>query len=479
MTAVTTGADDRWFFGHPKPLAFLAFTEAWERFSYYGMTSLLVLYMTKQLLLPGHVENIAGFGAARAFFTSTYGGGHAMTVVALASAIYGFYSSTVYLTPTLGGFLADRFLGRTNTVVLGACLMAAGHFLMAFDISFLAAITCLMLGSGCLKGNLAAQVGGLYSDGDNRRADAFQIYFLGINAGVIFGPTVTGLLGQNMGWHYGFGAAGVGMVVSLAVYLYGRRYLPPEPPRGAKARAAAKITAVAMTPRDWQVLILLLLLLPVLALSIVGNNQIQNAYLLWADKSVDLRFLGMTIPTPTLVSVDSIVSVATIALMVWFWRVWAKRLPEPDEMGKIIIGCLFSAAGVACLALGSSLAAASGHKVDFSWLLAFHILNDIGFANVLPVGLAFYARSAPKAVAGSIVGLYYLHLWAGNTLVGWLGGKLDKMDAAAFWWLHVILILVAAGVFFVVRLLFGRLLRGEPSHLDVTAVVAADAGETP
>ncbi len=476
MAAATAEANDRWFMGHPKGLAFLAFTEAWERFSYYGMTALLVLYMTKQLLLPGHVEHVAGFDAARAFFTNTYGGGQAMTVVALASAIYGFYSSTVYLTPMLGGLLADWVLGRTATVILGACLMALGHFLMAFDVSFFLALICLMLGSGCLKGNLATQVGGLYSATDNRRADAFQIYYLGINGGVIFGPMITGILGQEVGWHYGFGAAGIGMLVSLAVYLIGRRHLPPDPPRGAKARATAKATSTPMTPREWQVMILLLLLLPVLAVSIVGNNQIFNSYLLWADKSVDLHLFGILVPTPLLVSVDSIFSVATLGLMVLFWRAWAKRFPEPDEMGKIAIGCIFGAAGVACLAIGAMVGQATGQKVAFGWLLGFHLLNDIGFANVLPVGLALYARSAPKAMAGFIVGLYYLHLWGGNTLVGLLGGLLEKMPAAQFWLLHAALVGGAGVVFFLVRLAFGHLLLGVPAQPDY---IAADAGEIP
>jgi len=217
----------------------------------------------------------------------------------------------------------------------------------------------------------------------------------------------------------------------------------------------------------------------VLALSIVGNNQIQNGYILWADKSADLHLFGVPILSGMLVSVDSIVSVATLAGMVLFWRWWATKFKEPDEVGKIVIGCAFSAAGVACLAIGATLAAASGEKVPFFWLLLFHLLNDIGFANVLPVGLAFYASRAPKAVAGSIVGLYYLHLWAGNTMVGLLGGLLDKMPAAQFWWLHAALVAAAGGVFFVVRLFFGGILRGEPSRLDAAAVVTADAGEIP
>ncbi len=476
MTAVPAIADDRSFMGHPKGLAFLSFTEAWERFSYYGMTTLLVLYMTKQLLLPGHVEHVAGFEAARTFFTNTYGGGKVLTVVGLASAIYGFYSSTVYLTPIFGGLLADYVLGRTRTVILGACLMALGHFLMAFDQSFLVALGCLMLGAGCLKGNLATQVGGLYGEADNRRADAFQIYYLGINAGVIFGPMVTGTLGEKVAWHYGFGAAGIGMLVSLVVYLIGRRYLPPDPPRGAKARAVAKAARIPMTRREWQVVILLVLMLPVLALSIVGNNQIFNAYLLWADTSVDRHLFGVPVLTTWLVSVDSVVSVATLLLVVWFWRVWAKRFPEPDELGKLAIGCFIGAAGVMCLVAGSAIAASTGHKVAFGWLLGFHLLNDIGFANVLPVGLALYARSAPRAMAGFIVGLYYLHLWAGNTLVGMLGALLEKMSPEKFWLIHVFLVASAGVVFVLVRLVFGRLLRGEIVQPDY---VAADAGEIP
>jgi POT family proton-dependent oligopeptide transporter len=472
----TANADDRAFMGHPKGLAFISFTEAWERFSYYGMIALLSLYMTKQLLLPGHIEHVIGIDAARWYCDHVYGAGTSLTVVAFASALYGVYSSTVYLTPIFGGLLADRFLGRTPTVILGACLMATGHFLMSFDASFLLALACLVTGAGCLKGNLAAQVGSLYGEGDNRRADAFQIYYLGINGGVIFGPLITGALGEKIAWHYGFGAAGVGMLISLVIYLAGRRHLPPDPPRGARARADAKAASVPLTRREWQVVILLVLLLPVLALSIVGNNQIQNAYLLWADKSADLHLFGATILTSWLISVDSIVSVATLVFMVWFWRAWAKRLPEPDEMGKFIIGCAFAAVGVFCLSIGSSLAAATGQKVSFGWLLAFHLLNDIGFANILPVGLALYTRAAPRAMAGFIVGVYYLHLWAGYTMVGKLGGLLDKMPAARFWLIHAILVASAGVVFFFVRLIFGGLLRGEPAEPDL---VAADAGKIP
>src|SRR5690242_20159487 len=173
MAVTTADSGDRAFFGHPKALGYLAFTEAWERFSYYGMQSLLVLYMVDRLLYPGHIERIAGFGPFRHVLEEIYRG--PLSVQALASAIFGLYTGLVYLTPIAGGFVADRILGRTRTITLGALLMAAGHFLMAFDFTFLAALSCLLIGVGCFKGNLASQVGGLYETGDNRRADAFQI----------------------------------------------------------------------------------------------------------------------------------------------------------------------------------------------------------------------------------------------------------------------------------------------------------------
>jgi POT family proton-dependent oligopeptide transporter len=426
------------------------------------MQTLLVLYMVHQLLLPGHIEHIAGFDAFRSLIDRK----HNMSNQALASATFGLYAGLVYFTPFFGGLLADRVLGRTRTIVLGACLMALGHFLMAFDVSFLVALVCLMLGSGCFKGNIATQVGQLYSETDNRRADAFQIFYLGINAGVIVAPFVTGTLAEKVAWHYGFGAAGVGMLISLVIYLSGRRHLPPDLPRTASAAPAAK---PPLTARDVRVATLLVLLIPVLAASVVGNQEIFNAYLIWAERSADLQLFGHKILTEWMISVDSIVSVATIAGMVIFWRWWKTRFTEPDELGKIIIGCFFGAIGVASLALGTVLTPAGG-KVGFGWLLAFHLLNDIGFANVLPVGLALYARSAPRAVAGSIVGLYYLHLFAGNLFVGWLGGQLEKMPAVQFWLVHAALVGGAGLVFFVVRLFFGSLLLPSQSFEEDLAI---------
>ncbi|MGH7984270.1 MAG: peptide MFS transporter, partial [Candidatus Udaeobacter sp.] len=454
--------EDRAFFGHPRGLGYIAFTEAWERFSYYGMQSLLILYMVDQLLHPGHIEHIAGFTPFRHFLETLYRG--PLAVQPLASAIFGLYTGLVYLTPIAGGFLADRLLGRTRTITIGALLMAAGQFLVAYDVTFLIALTLLLIGVGCFKGNLASQVGGLYATGDNRRADAFQIYYIFINAGVIISPLIAGTLGEKVGWQYGFGAAGVGMLIGLAIYLSGRKWLPSDSAVavagvGSSAVASAKeddpgrverekrVAKPPLTHREKMAIIALLLLLPVLTIAIIGNQQIFNAYLVWAERNANLIFFGEKMPTTWLVTLDSIVSVSFLALTVIFWRLWAKKFPEPPEITKIGIGSLVAVTGFISLATGAAIAASSGTKVSIGWLITFHVLNSIGFANIFPVSLALYARVAPAALSATIIGIYYLAFFAANNLVGTIGGLLEKMPATHFWLLHSALCGVAGVIF--------------------------------
>ncbi|MFI4868800.1 MAG: peptide MFS transporter [Steroidobacterales bacterium] len=456
MSAIPTAAGvaneaDHSFVGHPRGLAYLAFAEAWERFSYYGMQTLLVLYMVRQLLHPGHIEHIAGFTPFRAAVERAYGG--PLSMVALASAIFGVYTGLVYLTPIAGGIIADRWLGRTRTITIGALLMAAGHFLMAFDVSFLIALLCLLTGVGCFKGNIASQVGALYAPGDLRRADAFQIYFLFINGAVIVAPLIAGTLGEVYGWHYGFGAAGVGMLISLVIYLSGRKWLSPE-----HAATGAGSAARPGLSRDERIAVMvLILLLPILAIGAVGNQQIFNAYLLWVPSNIDLVFFGRTMPTTWLITVDSTVSVSALIAAVAFWRLWSRRFKEPSEVVKIIIGLGISAGALLSLAVAATISA-SGHKAGVGWVLVFEVLNSIGFANVFPVGLALYARASPKVIAGTMIGVYYLHLFMGNNLVGWLGGLLERMPGTQFWLLHATLVGAAAVLMLVAWRLFGRLL---------------------
>ncbi|MEI9988524.1 MAG: oligopeptide:H+ symporter [Rhizomicrobium sp.] len=455
---------DAAFFGHPAGLGWLAFTELWERFSYYGMTALLVLYMTHSLLTPQHMSHVLGFGPFQSFIALIYGPAAGQ---ALASHIYGFYTAFVYLTPIGGGFLADRFIGRTNAVTAGAILMAVGHFLMAFDATFLLALLCLLLGVGCFKGNISSQVGALYKEGDPRRADAFQVFLFFVQIAVIASPFVCGRLADSFGSHYGFGAAGVGMLIGLATYLLGRRTLPPEAPRTARGGGPAR---PPLTRDDWTKIVLLIGLLPVLAVSVVGNQEVFNAYLVWGEANFQLTLFGMHMPITDLLGYGSIISATTIAVSVAFWRWWAARWPEPDELTKIAIGVTISATAPLLLVLAASIIAAHGGKISLAWAIGFELLNDLGFANVLPVGLALYSRAAPKGMTSTIIGLYFLHLFAGNFFVGWVGGLLTTMNATSFWALHVALILGAAVVLFVVKFLFGRILAPAYTEAETAAI---------
>ncbi|WAT18566.1 peptide MFS transporter [Aurantiacibacter sp. MUD11] len=443
---------DTSFLGHPKGLGYLAFTEAWERFSFYGMQALLVLYMVNSLLLPGEVEQVAGIEQLRAL----YGG---LEGQAFASAIFGTYAASVYLTPIFGGLLADRVLGKRRTVLLGALTMAVGHFLMAFNVTFLLALLCLIVGSGMFKGNISSQVGSLYKPDDLRRADAFQIFYLGINAGVIASPLVVGTLGETMGWHWGFGAAGVGMVIGCIIYIAGQKYLPREhfAPPAEKAKADPK---PPMTRTDWLATIALLILIPVLALAIVPNNQIFNAYLVWGDQQFALYWGDEKLPTTWLITLDAVVSVSFLAGVAAFYRWWKTKWQEPDELTKIIIGSLFSMGGMACLWMAAATTP-EGEKIGLFWPVMFHIVNSIGFAHVLPVSLALFARLAPQQVSGTVIGLYFLAFFMGNSIVGWVGGWFETMPVTQFWLMHMGFAAAAGVVFLLFKLVLAPVLMGK------------------
>ncbi len=227
LSAQTSGqpAASNDFLGHPRGLTFLFATEMWERFSYYGMRALLVLYMVKYLFQPERAESVLGYAGLKSAFEFLFG---PLGVQPLASHVYGLYTGLVYLTPLFGGLLADRVLGQRRTVIIGAVLMAIGHFMMAFEQLFFFALLTLILGNGAFKPNISTQVGGLYAPGDRRRDRAYSIFYVGINLGAFLAPLVCGTLGEELGWHYGFTAAGVGMTIGLGIYLYAYPTLPPD-----------------------------------------------------------------------------------------------------------------------------------------------------------------------------------------------------------------------------------------------------------
>ncbi|MGA9333594.1 MAG: peptide MFS transporter, partial [Rudaea sp.] len=381
------------FFGQPMALAYLSFTEAWERFSYYGMTAILVLYMSQALLLPGHVEHIAGFPAFRSMLESAFG---PMTTLALASQIMGLYTGLVYFTPVLGGWIADRWIGRRLAVMIGAVMMSAGHLAMAFDASFLLALVLLITGCGLLKGNISTQVGELYAESDGEgRTRAFTIFSMGINVGAVVGPLACGLLAQLYGWHAGFGLAGALMLIGLVTYIAGFRYLPADRPRIAGTQ-----TKIALTARQWRIVGALAVVSAITIFQSIGYYQNTNLALVWIDRSVDLDFLGFHVPVAWFTSIDPLASIVGVPLLLALWRYQAARGGEPDDLGKIGTGAWLTA--IANLLLVA--ACMVGTRTNVLIPIVYDILLGIGFLYYWPPLLALVSRTAPVRVKATLMG---------------------------------------------------------------------------
>jgi POT family proton-dependent oligopeptide transporter len=424
----TTGLAERErsFLGHPAGLAYMAFMEAFERFSFYGMQALLVLYMTSQLLHPGHIEHVAGFAVFRSGLERVFG---PMSPTAVASEVFGLYAGFCSFTPVFGGLIGDAWLGQKRAVLLGGAMMAAGHFLMAFEAPFLLALTLLMCGCGLLKGNISAQVGNLYRGADRRREDAFQLFYMAANVGVFAAPLVCGTLGEVVGWHWGFGAAGVGMLVSVAIYLAGWRRLPPD----AKAERAAK-DAPAVTLEDLPRLAAMGVLLVVVALFWIANGETLNAYMLWAKAHLDRHVGGFTLPVTWLQSVSAIVGIVMAPVLVALWSRARRAGREPPSLGKQVIGCGLAVGAYALLALAAAVSGPG--QVALPWALGYHLLLQVGYLFVYPVGMAVFSRAAPPAITGLMIGLYFMSVFAGSLLVGWVGQFYERLAAPQFWLLH-------------------------------------------
>jgi POT family proton-dependent oligopeptide transporter len=314
--------------------------------------------------------------------------------------------------------------------------MVFGHFLMAFEETFLIALVLILLGVGCFKGNISSQVGALYGPDDVRAGAAFQIFYLIFNIAVIVAPIICGTLGQKVAWSWGFAAAGVSMVFGLLVYLSGRKWLPKEPPRTKAARAEKP----PLTGRDWQKIGLLLLLLPLMGGALVMNEQIFINYITWGNDNFNLNLMGFDVPSSWLVSLDATMSMIFLSGSILFWRIWATRWKEPDELTKIAISGIF--ATLAPLALvAASLSVHGGHKASLWWAIVFEALNDIGFANLVPVSLALYARIAPQQVNGTMIGIYMCTFAVADLVAGSIIGPfMSVIGPTNFWWLHFIIV---------------------------------------
>ena len=384
-------------------------------------------------------------------------------------------------------------------MIAGGLMMSLGHFLMAFESAFLFALLSLIVGVGLFKGNIATQVGDLYGENDLRRAMAFQIFYIFINVSVIVAPLTAGTLGQEVGWHYGFGTAGGVMVLGLAIYLSGQRWLPEEiaagkEPQGKLAgRAIARTASLAVLILAWlavsgflfsswtvglisaAVLIVplywaltrnlersdktrtlaLVTLIPILAISLLTNQEIFNAYLVWGDQHFNLNVLGFTFPSSWLVSIDAAVSFSMLVAVAAFWKWWGTHHREPDEISKMIIGSVFTVAGGVCLFM-AALTQPSGGKISMFWPLLFELFNSIGFAHVLPVSLALFSKMAPKPIGATVIGLYYLAFFIANKVVGHVGGLYSSLPTTTFWLIHVASAAIGLVAFWVFKIAIGQ-----------------------
>ncbi len=419
-------------FGHPRGLAYLFATEMWERFSYYGMRSLLVLYMVKFLLDPRKMDNVVGLISFKTMLETIFG---PLATQPLASQIYGFYTGLVYLTPIFGGLLADRVLGQRRTVIVGATLMAIGHFMMAFEQLFLFALGFLILGNGAFKPNISTQVGSLYPPGDRRRDRAFSIFYVGINLGAFLAPLVCGTLGEEFGWHYGFAAAGVGMTLGLVTYLIATPNLPKD--------AFAK-RAPLQQPIDraaWRSIIGLLLLFVPVSLFWATYEQQGNTIALWADQYTDRHFLGGEIPVTWFQAFNPFMIFAFTPLIIAFWRWQGRR--EHSTIAKLAIGCLLNA--FAYLVMVAAAWSAGGGKASWLWLLVYFVIITVGEIYLSPTSLSLVTKVAPASLLSMMMGVWLSTSFIGGFLAGYLGTFWSSMDQAHFF-LMLALLSFTAGV---------------------------------
>jgi POT family proton-dependent oligopeptide transporter len=455
-TAIPARDYDRAFFGHPRGLSTLFFTEMWERFSYYGMRALLILFMTAPIAAGG-----LGFETS------------------VAGAVYGLYTSMVYMTSLPGGWIADRLIGQRRAVLYGGILIACGHFSMAFPAisTFYVGLALIVVGTGLLKGNVGVIVGRLYGANDNRRDAGFSIFYMGINLGAFIAPLVCGYLGQRVNWHIGFGAAGVGMVFGLVQYVLGARFLGdaglhPAPAESPEADARLKqrvrvwgggalvviaavgaglltgtlpitarqiadaagylllvITVVFFgwmffaadwTPAERKRLYAIGALFVAAALFWSEFEQAGSTLNLFADRATRSSVLGWEFPTSYFQSLQPLFIISFAPVFAWLWVRLAHR--EPSSPAKFGIGLLFVGAGFALLIVAARLSA-NGVKVAPYWLVVTYLLHTFGELSLSPVGMSATTKLAPTRVAGLMMGAWYLAISVGN----FIGGRLASL----------------------------------------------------
>jgi len=437
MTAVPAQERSPTWFGQPRGLTVLFLTNMWEQFSYFGMRALLVYYMTTTLLLSQEAS----------------------------SSIYGFYTAFAYFTPIIGGTIADRWLGKRRAVTIGAVVMAAGHFMMAFEPLFYPALATIALGNGLFLPTLPSQINDLYQAGDPRRPWAYNVYYVGVNVGAFLAPLVCGFLGETYGWHYGFAAAGVGMLAGLAVYLAGGRYLPPET-RAAPAASAPRLHRGRDT--------VLLLLAIGLAVTIFRGayEQIGNTVALWMRDDVDRIVGGVELRATWFFSLNPLLVMVVTPFLLSWWRRQAERGRELSVLQKMAAGALM--VGLSYLLLAAAELTSGGGPSSWLWLLSYFVLFTLGELYILPNGLGIFARLAPPRLGASTVAAWYFAIFTGSLAAGQVGRLWSWMDHGPFFVLLAAIAAVAS-VFLLAldrparRVIAGRSTASEPVSAEPTA----------
>ena len=439
--------EDTALFGQPRGLVLLFIVEMWERFSYYGMRSLLVLYMVHALGWPD----------------------------ARADHLYGLYTGAVYLTPLFGGYLADRFLGTRRSLVIGALIIATGHFVLAFSgmPPFYLGLTLVVIGTGFFKPNVSTMVGQLYRPGDRRRDGGFTIFYMGINIGGFIAPFICGYLGQRVGWHYGFAAAGVGMLLGLCAYLTLRnKYLPgiglPPVARPPAATSASQTENVGrLTPDERKRIAALAIVFVMASIFWVSYEQAGSSLNLFADRYTNLRVNGWEIPSSWFQSAQPMFVLLLAPAFAWLWRYLGARGKEPSTALKMATSLALIAGGYAFMVVGGRIAdhctavthgTGSCAVVNPSWLVTTYFFTVLGELCISPVGLSYVTKIAPARIGALLMGAFFLTNSAGNYLAGQLAGLTARIPTQGqFFTIFLALSLVAAALAFACVPLLKRL----------------------
>jgi POT family proton-dependent oligopeptide transporter len=435
------------WFGHPRGLATLFFTEMWERFSYYGMRALLMLYMVGSVQQPG-----LGFGERR------------------AATIYGIYTMAVYLAGIPGGWLADRVLGHYRAVFLGGCIIAAGHFSMAVPglPFFYLGLGLIVIGTGLLKPNVSSMVGSLYTRDDKRRDAGFSLFYMGINLGAFIAPLICGWLGQSANWHLGFAAAGFGMIIGLIQYAAGRKYLTPvsaDEPDVARASAreeegGLKPAPHRLTGTDWARIGAIAILTLFALLFWAGFEQAGSSLTLFADRGTRLSVFGWQFPSSWFQSVEPLFVIVFSPVFALIWLRLARSGKEPSSPAKFTLGLFFLSLSFA-LIIPAAMAFDSGKgRVSPWWLIGLYFLQMVGELCLSPVGLSMVTKLSPARLVGLMMGVWFFATAMGNYVAGWIAGFLQdrafsEVFHAAFLNLVIATVILAALIIPIKKLMRG------------------------